>query len=175
MKEQKKQIVVVSQILTIIGFSLCIGSIASFIAMNVITPKTTLDLDFTHWQRYFAKPITNYVTVPGIWLFVTGNIGLYLFQFNKDNLNTAILIVAMLTFINGIFVIVPTARIVNRLAFEQAELARNVPLFLRKKMFEDSCGGINLFLLITYLTLTVIQIRKKLPTANKALSVKSAD
>jgi hypothetical protein len=171
MNKKTKSLNSISTLLIAIGFSLCVGSIAAFIAMNIIAPENGADLDFIHWQRHFINPIMAYVTVPGIWLFLAGNAGLFFVQPRKNLFGIIQLILAVLVFANGLFLIVPTAKIASGLAAEPTGLSGNIELFLQKKTMEDSLGGVNLVLLIAYLIVTTIQNYKNHDKRNKHQTV----
>ena len=67
----------VTRVFNTLGFALCVGSIFSFIAMNLISPKGTNDFTFFYWQRQFENPIMDFVTIPGVWIFLVSNISEY--------------------------------------------------------------------------------------------------
>ncbi len=77
-----------AKIITAIGYSLCLGSITSFVAMNIISGKNPT-IEFLYWQRMFVNPIMNFVTMPGIWLFLFGNIGMFLTLEEKRKRNNS--------------------------------------------------------------------------------------
>lgn len=138
----------------ILGFALCVGSIFSFIAMNIISPKETIDFTFFYWQRKFVNPIMNFVTIPGIWIFLISNISEYFLNRNntkKKWKKITLLVLAGLIFLNGIFLIVPTAKIVSSIAENMNNLSLHSQEFLKHKSIEDIFGGINLVMLLIYL------------------------
>ena len=144
--------------LTIIGYSLCIGSIASFIAMNVVAGENPT-IEFLFWQRHFVNPIMNYVTMPSIWLFLFGNIGLFLaIEKGRNRMNIVLLVLSVLIAINGQFIIIPLAKSVSRFAVQQLQTSQFITEFAKQKSIEDTFGGINLFFLIIYLTVHISSI-----------------
>lgn len=144
--------------LTIIGYSLCIGSIASFIAMNVVAGENPT-IEFLFWQRHFVNPIMNYVTMPSIWLFLFGNIGLFLaLEKGRNRMNIVLLVLSVLIAINGQFIIIPLAKSVSSFAVQQLQTSQFITEFAKQKSIEDTFGGINLFFLIIYLTVHISSI-----------------
>ncbi len=144
----------------IIGYSLCVGSIASFIAMNMIS-GTNPTIEFLYWQRIFINPIMNFVTMPGIWLFLIGNIIMFLILENKKKIkNLVLLILSFLVVINGQMIIFPFAKKVSRLAVQQNQTSEFIQEFTTNKTIEDTFGGINLLFLLLYLVIYVLNTYK---------------
>lgn len=154
-KMQSKIYRTIIEMFLAIGFALCLGSIASFIAMNAISGKIP-NIEISYWQRTFVNPIMKYVTIPGIWIFLFSNFLIFITRNDKKNkANISLLILSVLIFINGQFVIVPIAEIVNNLAIQQFNSKIVLEGYLSKKTIEDICGGINLILFLSYLGLYV--------------------
>ncbi|SEF85272.1 hypothetical protein [Sphingobacterium lactis] len=147
----KQSFLKIAKTLIIVGYSLCLGSIASFIAMNVIAGDNPT-MEFLYWQRHFVNPIMNYVTMPSIWLFLFGNIGLFLaLKKGKKRKNIVLLVISLLIVINGQFIIIPLAKSVSNSARQQYQTSQIIPSFAKQKSIEDTCGGLNLLFLISYL------------------------
>ncbi|GEM_PF-208574 len=141
--------------LIIVGFSLCLGSIASLIAINIIAGDSPT-IEFLYWQRHFVNPIMNYVTMPSIWFFLVGNIGLFLaLKKNRKWKDIVLLVLPVLIVINGQFIIIPLAKSVSSSAIQQLQTAQFIPEFAKQKSIEDTCGGLNLLFLISYLVVHV--------------------
>ena len=141
--------------LTILGFSLCLGSIASFIAMNIIAGDNPT-IEFLYWQRHFVNPIMIYVTMPSIWLFLIGNIGLFLpLKKCRKRKDIVLLVLSVLILINGQFIIIPLAKSVSSSAIQQFQTSQFIPEFAKQKSIEDTCGGLNLLFLISYLVVHI--------------------
>ncbi len=162
-------IITAAKILLTIGFALCLGSIASFIAMNVINGEMP-GIQFSYWQRTFVNPIMNFVTIPGMWLFLFSNILLFFTGKDKNSRTGLILLIlSVLIFINGQFVIVPIAGIVNDLAIQQNSSSIILQEYASKKSAEDFAGGINMLLFLSHLVLYIKNesiIRNKLIRRN---------
>lgn len=140
----------ISKALTIAGYSLCLGSIACFIAMNAGAGNNP-DANFWQWQRIFIGSITHYVTAPSLGLFLAGNIGLYLRVYgNKDKKAVILLLLSVVIAANGWLIILPLAESVNSLAALQFKDSQLMPEFAAQKATEDACGGVNLLFLISY-------------------------
>lgn len=162
MKTKNNIFVAVSLFFIAIGFALSLGSIASFIAMNIIAAKPLSPNDFVVWQRHFITPIMNYASIPGIVLFLCGN-GLFLFQKTIRKTDVTLFLLSVIVFVNGMFFIVPTAHKANVFANNQIYLAQHWDTFLEQKTIEDSLGGANLLLLLSYLFVFIyLIIRDKL-------------
>jgi hypothetical protein len=139
-----------------------LGSIASFIAMNVIAGKNPT-IEFLYWQRTFVNPIMNFVTMPGIWLFLLGNIGLFLtLEAKRKTANIILLILSFLVVANGQVIIIPFAKIVSHLAIQQFQTSEFIQDFATNKTIEDTCGGINLLFLLIYLMIYILKPTKPL-------------
>ncbi len=149
-----------TKIITAIGYSLCLGSIASFIAMNIIAGKNST-IEFLYWQRTFVNPIINFVTMPGIWFFLFGNIGMFLTLEEKRKKSTIILLIlSFLVVANAQIVIIPFAKRVSYLAVQQFQTSEFLHEFGTNKTIEDTCGGINLLFLLIYLAIYIMNTSK---------------
>ena len=146
----------VSGILTVTGFSLSLGSIVSFIAMNIIAGETPTT-EFWYWQRKFVSAITNYVTLPGIWLFFLGNTSWFLvLGKERKKINYILVILPVLTILNAYMIIVPVAKKVNKAAVQQIQLPGFIKDFTFNKSIEDISGGINMLFLLSFLAVYFI-------------------
>lgn len=146
-----------SKSIALIGYSFCLGSIASFISMNIIASDSPT-IEFFYWQRRFVNPIMDFVTMPGIWLLLIGNFGLFLQQKNK--INALLLFLSFLVVLNGQFIIIPLAKLVSNLAIKQFQRSHMIQDFTANKLIEDICGGINLIFVLIYLVVYIFHIRK---------------
>ena len=86
--------------------------------------------------------------IKGMWLFLIGNIVIYLCQRNRKNL--LLLILSSVVFVLGEFFIIPLSYDTSLLAFQQYEMNQITPDFLTIKHKEDVLGGINLLILLIY-------------------------
>ncbi len=149
-----------AKIITAIGYSLCLGSITSFIAMNIISGKNPT-IEFLYWQRMFVNPIMNFVTMPGIWLFLFENIGMFLILEEKRKRSiTVLLILSFLVVANAQIIIIPFAKRVSYLAVQQFQASEFLHEFVINKTIEDTCGGINSLFLLVYLAIYVLNMPK---------------
>ncbi len=164
---QSKSFLKIAKIIIAIGYSLCLGSIASFIAMNIIAGKSPT-IEFLYWQRTFVNPIMNFVTVPAMWLLLLGNIALFLTsKYKRKAANVMLLILSLLIVVNGQAVITPLARKVSNLATQQFQASTFLQDFATNKTIEDTCGGINLLLLLAYLTIYIFTSKTLTGNANR--------
>ena len=136
----------VAQFITIVGLSLLIGNISAFIAMNMLSIQQ--DTSFFLWQRRFIDAMVQLGMIKGMWLFLIGNIVIYLYQKNRKNL--LLLILSIIVFVLGEFFIVPLSYETSRIAFQQYEMNQVTSDFLIIKHKEDVLGGINLLILFIY-------------------------
>jgi len=143
--------------ITLIGFSLCLGSIVAFISMNILKDSSTTELIF--WQRKFINGIMNIATIPGLLLFLIGNIGLYYFsKCKREKWVIFRLIIPAIITMNGLMFIVPLANKVNEIAFHQYKTSTILTEFTSLKSIEDTLGGLNLLLLLFYLIIICFSI-----------------
>lgn len=154
METKDKIFITIALFMTIIGFSLSLGSIFSFIAMNVVAPQPLLPDDFVIWQRYFITSIMNYVTVPAMVLFLLGN-GLFVFLKGAKKKTITLFLLSVIICINGLFFIVPTAYKANTYTIHKNYLEQHWNAYLIEKSLEDTLGGINMLLLLVYLFIVI--------------------
>ena len=136
----------VAQFIIVLGLSLLIGNISAFIAMNMLSIPQ--DTSFFLWQRRFIDAMVQLGMIKGMWLFLIGNIVIYLCQRNRKNL--LLLILSSVVFVLGEFFIIPLSYETSLLAFQQYEMNQITPDFLTIKHKEDVLGGINLLILFIY-------------------------
>ena len=136
----------VAQFITIVGLSLLIGNISAFIAMNMLSIQQ--DTSFFLWQRRFIDAMVQLGMIKGMWLFLIGNIVIYLCQRNRKNL--LLFILSSVVFVLGEFFIIPLSYETSLLAFQQYEMNQVTSDFLIIKHKEDVLGGINLLILLIY-------------------------
>ncbi len=152
---QKRLFLQASMAMTMVGFSFCLGSIASFVALNVIAGENPT-IEFSYWQRSFIDPIMRFVTMPGCWLLLFGNVGVFLaLKGNRRSVNAVLLILSILILCNGLWIF-SVAENVSNLAVEQFQMAEPLPAYSAKKTVEDAFGGMNMALLIVYLVTYVV-------------------
>ena len=136
----------VAQFIAILGLSLLIGNISAFIAMNMLS--TPQDTSFFLWQRQFIDAMVQLGMIKGMWLFLIGNIVIYLCQITRKNL--LLLILSIAVFVLGEFFIIPLSYDTSLLAFQQYRMNQVTSDFLTIKHKEDILGGVNLLILLVY-------------------------
>ena len=136
----------VAQFIIVVGLSLLIGNISAFITMNMLSIPQ--DTSFFLWQRRFIDAMVQLGMIKGMWLFLIGNIVIYLCQRNRKNL--LLLILSSVVFVLGEFFIIPLSYDTSLLAFQQYEMNQVTSDFLTIKHKEDVLGGINLLILLIY-------------------------
>ncbi len=107
----------------------------------------------------------NFVTMPGIWLFLFGNIIMFLTLKDKKKIKKiALLILSFLVVANGQIIIIPFAQKVSRFAVQQNQTSEFIQEFATNKNIEDTFGGINLLFLLLYLVIYVLNTHKRKKT-----------
>lgn len=137
-----------------VGFILFLGSLFSFIVLNIISEEPTVVS--TYWQRLFVEKMTKTITIPGLALIV---IGVFLFlkkehPFSKRWMIIVQVLLALLIINTSVFV-VPIVNTVNDLALEQLNSNVFLEEYTKLKMKEDMFGAVNI-LMTTGLLLIII-------------------
>jgi hypothetical protein len=138
-----------------IGFILFLGSLFSFIVINLTGEEPTVSS--IYWQRLFVKKMISVMTVPGLALIVISDVFLCLKKdcpFSKRWMLIAQIIIALLV-INSAFFIIPTAYTVNEISLQQLNTGVFFDEYARLKSKEDIVGAVN-FLMTIGLLLTII-------------------
>jgi len=103
----------------------------------------------------------NFVTVPGTWLFLLANAGLFLILENKrKKVSILLLFISILILVYGQLIIVPTVKKVSSLAVKQYQTSTFIQDFTSKKTVEDTLGGVNLLFLLFYLLIYILDKSK---------------
>ncbi len=84
---------------------------------------------------------------------IIGNIVIYLCQRTRKNL--LLLILSIIVFVLGEFFIIPLSYKTSLVAFQQYVMNQVISDFLIIKHKEDVLGGLNLFILLTYLVISI--------------------
>jgi succinate dehydrogenase hydrophobic anchor subunit len=109
-----------------------------------------------YWQRTFITPIMHFATIPGIWLLFLTTTGLFFLKWKENKLaNSSLLILSAIIAGIGQFIINPMAKKVTEISIQQIETQTVISDYVSNKLIEDSCGGINLLLLIIFLVICV--------------------
>ncbi len=138
-----------------LGFILFLGSIFSFMVMNMSGEQPTVQSIYQ--QRLFVIQMIHFMTIPGLALIVAGDILLLSGKnrpFAKGWMWVVQIIIALLV-VNSAFFIVPTATAVNKVALEQLKEDTIQKEYLMGKNKEDILGAIN-FLMAIGLLLVLI-------------------
>jgi hypothetical protein len=150
------------QLFAIVGFILCLGSIFSFIAMNLVQGNSP-SIDSIYLQRLFVSKITFVLIIPGIVLIVLGAVFLswkqYGFFSNKwIAIAQSLLILIIINSTN----ITLFADKVTAIAIKQKLTMTSIPEFILLKSKEDMFGALNLIMLLACLIIAIYQNRGKI-------------
>lgn len=147
-------------LLLILGFILCLGSIFSFIVMNIVFGETP-SIESTYWQRLFVSEITNVLIIPGICLILISTI-LFSWKFYGFFSNIWVIIIQVLVVIIVINTINITlmAEKATAIAIHQKVIMNSIPEYVKIKSREDIFGAINMLLLLTYLIISQYKFKK---------------
>ena len=152
--KQKSTLMVIKNwalFLILVSFSMALGSIVAFVAMNFSSESQ--NAAFFFWQRKFIDSIMSFATQPGIWLVFIASCLLYVCERKRKYI--ALLIIAGMVLLIGQGLLIPLAHQVSDLAYQYKESAQVAAEFLSKKQTEDILGGINMLLLIIYASIAV--------------------
>ncbi len=159
MKKQRvnssKKVFHIFQLVTLLGFIFCLGSIFTFIAMNMVLGDNP-SIEAVYWQRLFVSKITNVLIMPGLVFIVGGAIALSLLHYGFFT-NRSLSIIQTLIFliaINSIHISI-LVRKVSTIAIQQYESSTTIKNYMAIKSREDMFGGINMILLLTCLILSI--------------------
>lgn len=141
-----------------IGFILFLGSLFSFIVLNIIGEEPTVTS--AYWKRLFVAKMTNTITIPGLILIVIGVLWVMIkdHPFLKRWAIAAQVLLALLT-INTAFVVIPTVYAVNDLSLQQ--LCGNTFLdnYVILKTKEDMLGAFNMLMAIGLFLIVIFQVK----------------
>ena len=149
----------IDALLFIVGMVLSLGSIATFIVMNIAVDSSSGASLIRH-QRFFVHASSRALTVPGVCLLLAAAIlpsgfsGRHLLH-NGPGL--AQLVLASLIFINTIVFIRPLVAEVSQLAEQSSAQPHFMESYIRRKKLEDRLGAANLLMLVTKLLLAVFR------------------
>ncbi len=147
-------------LLSILGFILCLGSIFSFVVMNIALGESP-SVDSIYWQRLFVSKITFVLIIPGICLFLVAAIFLswryYGFFSNVWVLLVQLLVV--LVVVNSINIVL-LAEKATAIAIHQKEIMQSIPEYIKIKSREDIFGGINMLILLATLMVSFYKLKK---------------
>ena len=149
----------INSLIFIVGLVLSLGSIATFIVMNMAVGSSS-EPTLIHHQRFFAAASSRALTVPGVCLLFAAAIlssgfpGRTLFQ---DVWCLTQLVLTALIVINTIFFIRPMVTELSLLAEQSAAQGQMLESYARRKKLEDRFGAANLLMIVTTLLLAVFR------------------
>jgi hypothetical protein len=151
-----------SQIFAIFGFILCLGSIFSFIAMNLVQGNSP-SVDSIYLQRLFVSKITFDLIIPGIVLIVLGAVFLSWKQYGffSNKWITIVQTLVILIIINSSNVTLIADK-VTAIAIHQHQIMTSLPEYVILKSKEDMFGGLNMVMLLACLIITIYQNHGKI-------------
>lgn len=160
--EKKSHFIKTSQLIAIIGLILCLGSIFSFIVMNVVLGSSPT-IESVYWQRLFVSKITEVLVLPGITTFIVGAVLLSWKQFGfltnwKVIVGQIFLVLIILNTVN-ITVIETDA---TAIAIRQFQAMKEIPGYLVLKNKEDMFGALNMIMLLACLIIGTFQPSKEM-------------
>ncbi|MGD8778838.1 MAG: hypothetical protein PVH88_07730 [Ignavibacteria bacterium] len=148
------------QLLSILGFILCLGSIFSFIVMNIVLGKTP-SIDPIYWQWLFVSGITKILIIPGISLVLIGTVLLswkYYGFFTKEWV-TIVQILFLFIITNSINIILLEEK-VTAIAVHQKQIMASISEYIKLKSKKDIFGAVNMLMLLTSLIILIYKHRE---------------
>jgi len=142
------------QLIAIIGFILCLGSISAFIVMNIVLGDSP-SIDSIYWQRLFVSKITFVLIIPGIILIVLSAVILSwkLHGFFNNKWITIAQSLIILIIINSTNIIILADK-VTAIAIHQQQIMTARPEYVILKSKEDMFGALNMIMLLGCLIIT---------------------
>ncbi len=149
----------IDSLLFIVGMVLALGSIATFIVMNVAVGSSS-DATLIQHQRLFVTANARALTVPGVCLLFAATIlstSFWGHQPLADGWGLAQLVLACLIFINTMVFVRPLVTEVSQLADQGAAQGKLLESYLRRKKLEDRLGAVNFVMIMTTLLLAAFR------------------
>jgi len=146
------------QLVLTLGFILSIGSIASFIVMNVLFGETS-SIDSIYWQRLFVSKTTYFLIIPGVCLILASTIILTYNSSKKDIWLIIVQILVVLIVLNSIHITLLADK-VTTIATYQKEILANIKEYVELKSREDVFGGVNLLMLLVLLGISNYKFKR---------------
>jgi nitrogen fixation/metabolism regulation signal transduction histidine kinase len=139
------------RLVAIFGFILCLGSIFSFIIMNIVFGNST-SIDSIYWQRLFVSKITFVLIIPGIILIIMGAFILSwkLYGFFSNKWITIVQSLVILIIINSTNITLLADK-VTAIAIHQQQIMTTLPEYVILKNKEDMFGALNMIMLLACL------------------------
>ena len=137
------------QLLAIIGFILCLGSIFSSIIMNIVLGNSP-SIDSIYWQRLFVSKIIFTLIIPGLILIVVSAIILSCKQYGffRGKWITIVQLLIILIVINSINITL-LAEKVTAIAIHQQQIMTAISKYVILKSMEDMFGAFNMMMLLS--------------------------
>lgn len=148
------------QLIAILGYILCLGSIFVFIVMNSVMGQEpsmgTLSL-----HRQFVTGISHVLIIPGIVFLFTGSslISWQVYGFFSKRWVSVVQVSILLIIVNSICIVVLGDKI-NNLVNAHSEISQMLTSYKPLKSREDIMGAVNLMLLLVSLIVPIYNLRK---------------
>lgn len=143
------------QLLSILGFILCLGSIFSTIVMNIVLGSSP-SIDSIYWQRLFVSKIVFVLIIPGIILIVVSALILSWKQYGffcRKWITIAQLFIVLII-INSINITLLVDK-VTAIAIRQHQTMTAIPEYGLLKSREDMFGAFNMIMLLGCLIIAI--------------------
>lgn len=143
------------QLLAIIGFILCLGSIFSSIVMNIVLGSSP-SIDSIYWQRLFVSKIIFVLIIPGLFLMVVSAFILSRKQYGffRRKWITIVQLFIILIIINSINITL-LAEKVTAIAIHQQQTKTVISEYITLKNKEDMFGALNMIMLLSSLIIAI--------------------
>lgn len=146
-----------TKLLHLIGLFMFLGGILPSIVMNSIV-GTSHDVALIYHQRLFVTAFTWALTIPGMGiLMISGCLTVLAGRYRLIEHRWLIvkLVLAILIFINGTFILAPLVNQVTSIAEQSVVQGQLLPTYMPLKAKEDMYGLANFLLLVTAFLLAV--------------------
>lgn len=137
------------KLLHFIGLVMFLGGILPSIVMNSVV-GTSADVGLLYHQRLFVSAITWALTIPGMWILIVSGCLTVLARkccLIEHRWLIAKLVLAVLIFVNGTFILAPLVSQVTSIAAQSAEQGYLLPTYMPLKAKEDMYGIANFLML----------------------------
>ncbi len=150
----------VFRLISIIGFILCLGSIFTFIVMNVVLGNAP-SIDSIYLQRLFVSGITSILIIPGVSFIFIGAIFLSWMQYGffRNTWVTIAQILIVLIVLNAINITLLAGKVTD-MAIQQKQISAVIPEYMELKNWEDVFGALNIVMLLASLIIPFFYTEK---------------
>jgi len=150
-----------AKLLHAIGLVLVLGSILTFVVMNMVVGSST-DAMLIYHQRLFVSAISRMLTIPGVWILVgAGSLRTVLgkYRLSDNRWLVAKLVLCTMILINTMFVVYPLVNHVTAIAKLSAVQGQLLDAYAPLKRLEDRYGMANFLMLVTAFLVAVYKPR----------------